>query len=169
VTGAAARRGGSRRAKEAIVKALVAIDGSRWSRHAVDNVCRRTWPPDSEIELLTVLHSPVPYIPEPTLVFAAAHEHGLGLQADAAPEILDRASRLMQSACPGLRVSRRIEEGRPAQAIVDEARRWGAQVIILGSHGRGRLRRLLLGSVSSAVARRAPCAVEVVRAPLQAR
>jgi nucleotide-binding universal stress UspA family protein len=150
------------------MKALVAIDGSRCSRHAVDHVCRRVWPSGSEIELLTVLHSRVPFIPEPTLSLAAAHEHDLQLQADAAPALLDDAARRIQGACSDVRVSQRIDEGPPARTIVDEAERWGAEVIILGSHGRGWLRRLLVGSVSCAVARHTRCPVQVVRAPRHA-
>jgi nucleotide-binding universal stress UspA family protein len=55
-----------------------------------------------------------------------------------------------------------IWEGDPAEAILDAAGSEGADLIVLGSRGRTDLRRLLLGSVSSEVARRATCRVEVV-------
>lgn len=54
-------------------------------------------------------------------------------------------------------------EGAPAAAIVEAAERWPADLILVGSHGKTSLDRLLLGSVSSHVVRHATCSVEVVR------
>jgi nucleotide-binding universal stress UspA family protein len=55
------------------------------------------------------------------------------------------------------------KEGEPAAAILDAAARWGADLIVLGSHGRSALDRFLLGSVSDRVVRHAHCSVQVVR------
>jgi len=55
-------------------------------------------------------------------------------------------------------------EGHPAEEIVAAARTWGADLIVIGSHGRGGLGRVLLGSVAESVMRHAPCPVLVVRA-----
>jgi nucleotide-binding universal stress UspA family protein len=63
----------------------------------------------------------------------------------------------------GLSVSSVIEEKDPRQVIVQEAENWKADSIFVGTSGHGRLGRLVLGSVSSAVAGRAGCSVEVVR------
>ena len=62
-----------------------------------------------------------------------------------------------------LRVTHLVKLGDPKQLLVNEAERWGADCIYVGSHGLGRLDRILLGSVSSAVAARAHCSLEVVR------
>jgi nucleotide-binding universal stress UspA family protein len=51
----------------------------------------------------------------------------------------------------------------PKQLLVQQADQWRADCIFVGARGLSRLERLLLGSVSSAVAARARCAVEVVR------
>jgi nucleotide-binding universal stress UspA family protein len=56
-----------------------------------------------------------------------------------------------------------IWEGDPAEAIIDAAESEGADVIVVGSHGRGALGRALIGSVSDQIVRRAPCPVLVVR------
>jgi nucleotide-binding universal stress UspA family protein len=59
-----------------------------------------------------------------------------------------------------------IWEGDPAASVVDAARSEGADVIVVGSHGRGALGRALIGSVSDQVVRHAPCPVLVVRSTL---
>ena len=53
----------------------------------------------------------------------------------------------------------RVVTGAPASEIVETARREGAAFIVMGTHGRSPLERLLLGSVADRVVRTAPCAV----------
>jgi universal stress protein A len=55
--------------------------------------------------------------------------------------------------------------GKPASEIVKTAADWPADLIVIGSHGRQGVERVLLGSVAEAVGRHAPCSVLVVRAP----
>jgi nucleotide-binding universal stress UspA family protein len=62
-------------------------------------------------------------------------------------------------------IAERIETGDPAAMICYVAGEVGADVIIVGSHGKGFVSRVLLGSVSEYVTRHAPCPVLVVRAP----
>jgi nucleotide-binding universal stress UspA family protein len=57
-----------------------------------------------------------------------------------------------------------VEVGQPASTIVKAAKDWPADVIVIGSHGRGGVRRALVGSVAEAVMRHAPCPVLVIRA-----
>ncbi|HEX6370832.1 MAG TPA: universal stress protein [Longimicrobium sp.] len=56
----------------------------------------------------------------------------------------------------------RVRTGDPAYEIVREAEDWGADLIVLGTHGRRGVRRVFLGSVAETVLRRAPCAALVV-------
>jgi len=58
----------------------------------------------------------------------------------------------------------------PKDVIVEEAREWGTDLIVVGSHGYGFAKRLVLGSVAAAVVASAPCSVQVVRTkhPIQA-
>ena len=51
----------------------------------------------------------------------------------------------------------------PKTVILDEAERWSADLIALGSHGRRGVERFLMGSVAESVAAHAHCSVEVVR------
>jgi len=66
---------------------------------------------------------------------------------------------------PDVRVQRVVKRDRPARALVDESRR--AQLVVVGSRGRGAAAGLLLGSVSHAVLHRAHCSIVVVRLPAE--
>jgi nucleotide-binding universal stress UspA family protein len=55
--------------------------------------------------------------------------------------------------------------GDPAVAIADLAKSDGVDLIVMGTHGRTGLRRLLMGSVAEAIVRRAPCPVFVLKEP----
>ena len=62
-----------------------------------------------------------------------------------------------------LKITSEMPTGVPKQVILDEAERWGADLIVVGSHGYSAWDRFLLGSVSNAVAAHAKCSVEIVR------
>ncbi|WP_433555380.1 universal stress protein [Pseudonocardia xinjiangensis] len=66
---------------------------------------------------------------------------------------------------PDVEVGRLVTPDRPARALVEESRR--AQLVVVGSRGRGAAAGLLLGSVSHAVLHRAHCSVAVVRPPAE--
>lgn len=68
----------------------------------------------------------------------------------------------------GVTVSFMVWEGEPGPSIVDAATSEQVDMVIVGSHGRGSMGRLLIGSVSEHVVRHAPCPVLVVRARAQA-
>jgi nucleotide-binding universal stress UspA family protein len=63
----------------------------------------------------------------------------------------------------GLAIDKSVREGDPRHEIVDEAKRWPADLIVVGSHGYTGWKRWLLGSVAQSVVSHAPCSVEVVR------
>jgi nucleotide-binding universal stress UspA family protein len=69
---------------------------------------------------------------------------------------------------PGVEVKYRVAEGDTAAEIVRLARALRADLIVMGTHGRTGLGRLLLGSVAEAVLRRAPCPVLTLREPFGA-
>lgn len=64
-----------------------------------------------------------------------------------------------------LNVTTKVLSGSPKEVILEEAEAFGADLIVVGSHGHGMLERFLLGSVSQAVALHAKCSVEIVRSP----
>ena len=54
-------------------------------------------------------------------------------------------------------------EGDPETAITDYAKKWGADLIVVGSHDRSRVERFLLGSVSESIVKHAPCSVLIIK------
>jgi nucleotide-binding universal stress UspA family protein len=62
-----------------------------------------------------------------------------------------------------LKVETAVREGKPEIEIVEEAKEWRADLIVIGSHGYTGFKRLVLGSVAQSVVGHAPCSVEVVR------
>jgi len=67
-----------------------------------------------------------------------------------------------------VQVKRRLEKGDPATEIVGVAEEIGADLIVMGTHGRTGLSRLLMGSVAEQVMRKACCPVLTVKAPFPA-
>jgi nucleotide-binding universal stress UspA family protein len=65
---------------------------------------------------------------------------------------------------PGVAVEKRLLEGDPGPTIVQAARDEGANLIVMGTHGRSGILRVLLGSVAEEVLRTAPCPVMTVKA-----
>jgi nucleotide-binding universal stress UspA family protein len=152
------------------MKILLAVDGSPSSSAAVDEVCRRPWPIGSEVRVITVLPNLDPYqLGVGRFPTTAACDYYFKEEGEAAAKLLDSTTAAMVKRAPGLDFSRALLEGRPKDAILEEAERWGADLIILGSHGYGAIGRFFLGSVSLAVALNASCSVEIVRRPADVR
>ena len=148
------------------MKILLAIDGSAYSDAAVEEVRKRPWPSHSEVKVITVAEMPVPMGMEP---WAASPDYFLELEKSVnkgAQTVMDNALlKLSTIEDKTLKLSSEIVQGPPRQVIVEEAERWGADLILMGSRGLGAWNRLLLGSVSTAVVHHAKCSVEIVRMP----
>jgi nucleotide-binding universal stress UspA family protein len=96
-----------------------------------------------------------------------AHSPQGDLETEELNTIIDRmlaaAADIVRLRAPDIAVSTQLQQGEPKHVLVEEAERWGADCIFVGSRGLNRLERLLFGSVATAVATRASCSVEVVR------
>jgi nucleotide-binding universal stress UspA family protein len=89
-------------------------------------------------------------------------------------DVQARADRHASAAASGIAASLRqagfaaegeTGEGDPKVEIVEQATRWGADLIVVGSETERRFRRVLLGSVAAAVVKNASCSVLVLRVP----
>ena len=146
------------------MKILLAIDGSRFSDAAVAEVASRLWPADSEAKIISVAETPVVPVVEtwvpPDNYYEVLEKAG----EEQANAIIERAAKWIRRGQEDrLRVTTEVIKGYPKHIIVEEADRWGADLIVVGSHGYRGLTRLWLGSVSRAVASHAKCSVEIVR------
>ena len=71
----------------------------------------------------------------------------------------------VRPADPNLKVAHLLLDGDPATVIVETAAEQGVDLIVLGTHGRSGVGRLLMGSVAEHILRKAPCPVLTVKAP----
>jgi nucleotide-binding universal stress UspA family protein len=145
-----------------VMKILLAIDGSECSRAAVNEVARRPWPADSQVKVISIVEPPAPLVAEPYMGVGGYFEEVEQLKRKEAGESVEQASAQL-SAAGGLQVSTEVLTGSPKRMIVEAAEAWGTDLIVIGSHGYQRWERMLLGSVSQAVAAHAECSVEIVR------
>lgn len=148
------------------MKLLLAVDGSPFSDAVVEAVAQRPWPTNSEVRVLTVIEPFKPYMTELWATSNDFWEEMDKASKEQANKALSGALERMNAAVDQtLKISTDIMEGNAKNAILDEAEKWGADLILIGSHGYTGLRRMLLGSVSQAIASHAHCSVEIVRAP----
>jgi nucleotide-binding universal stress UspA family protein len=146
------------------MRVLLAVDGSPYSDAAVNEVAARVWPTDTEVRVITAYELPLAPAPESWALPAdyfekldrAAREHAEAVEHEV---VLKLATSLGQS----VKVTGNILPGSPRSIILEEAERWKADLIVVGSHGYGAWQRFLLGSVSQAIVSHAKCSVEVVR------
>jgi nucleotide-binding universal stress UspA family protein len=142
------------------MRILLAIDGSAPSQDAISEVAHRPWPSPSTVRILCVIQPYTPPATEVVLAGATLEEIRQRQATEAERLTKDAGERI---AAPGLSVETAIREGDPRTEIVDAADEWKADLIVVGSHGRTGLKRLMLGSVAGAVVAHAHCSVEVIR------
>ena len=141
---------------------LLAIDGSESAALAVDLVRDLAWPADSEIVVAESVETgagmyggpwPVPVVIRTDRIEAEA-------RARASRVVGEARKRLVR---PNLKVAATVLRGRPATAIVDQARKMRADLVVVGSRGQGAIESMILGSVSAEVVDQAPAPVLVAR------
>ncbi len=148
------------------MKILLAVDGSAFSDAAVEEVARRPWPPHSEVKAITAAEIPIALGMEPWAVLPEYFENlGTAVRENADRVIQGALAKLQAIEDKSLKISSEVIQGSPQQVIVEEAERWNADLVVIGSRGLGAWNRLLLGSVSNSVVHHANCSVEIVRKP----
>jgi len=145
------------------MKILLPVDGSSFSDAAVTEVGARPWPEQSEIKILSAFQVPITPTPE---VWTISDEYYPALELAAREQaqaiVAAAVAKLAGSLGKSIRLTSEVQAGPAREVILDEAERWPADLIVMGSHGYGAWQRLLLGSVSQAVVSHADCSVEVV-------
>lgn len=146
------------------MRILLAVDGSSFSDAAIAAIAHRPWPEGSEVNVLSVFDQPLPHTPEAWSISPEFFEELNSSAKSKAQDIVgDAIQTLKRSLGETMPISGNYLQGSPKRVILDEAERWGADLIVVGSHGYSSWERFLLGSVSQAVVAHAKCSVEVVR------
>lgn len=143
------------------LRIVVGFDGSEESETALETALSRAWPKGTAIRLVTVIDTRI------TAAFAyptAPIRYWMKTQ-DADPVawvermLADQKHRIEEK---GYIAYSEALKGDPKRMLLKEAEQWGADSIFVGSRGLTRRERLLMGSVSTALAMHAHCSVEVV-------
>jgi nucleotide-binding universal stress UspA family protein len=140
------------------VRLIIGVDGSKGAEAAIDAVAERQWPRRAEARIVNASWK----------LSMAASEYVLSRLADWDAGENARINRMVESAAErlrgaGLATSVVVEEKEPKRLLLGEAESWGADCVFIVARGMGGFGRCLLGGISSAVAARARCSVEIVR------
>ena len=138
-------------------KILVPYDGSTYAQKALDIACRFSKDYGSKIRVLYVID--------------ASHAWVIvgGISLSMKEKLVSEGRKLLNKAVEyarnkyGIVVEDKLRIGHPANDIIEEAKEWRADLVIIGAKGVSGLERLLLGSVAEAVAHHADCNVLIVR------
>ena len=145
------------------MKILVPVDDSPHSRAAIEFVKTMPWPGGLHAVVLSAAR---PVVGAYAAVYAAGgggSETVFHERIKLCEELVARVEADLKAA--GARTEGQVVRGDPREAIVHAAKVEQAELIVMGSHGRSGLAKLMLGSVASYVLSHAPCSVLVVKLP----
>lgn len=148
------------------MKIVLGFDDSPHAQSALRWICRQKWPEHTRVLVVSAVRAPLsvyaevyaPAMPYPTEVVDDLVKHHKELAGAAEGDL-----RLA-----GLDTESRVLQGDPREVLVDVARAEGADLVVVGSHGRTGFARLVLGSVAAHVVGHAPCSVMVIKRPVPA-
>lgn len=147
------------------MKILLATDGSDHSIAAIEELARMPFPTGTKVHIVAAFEN-TPLItsaPAPMGGLAGGYEETGEIVKKLSENILNQAAELLKKKNPDLSISTAAINGVPKHVILEEAEKFGADLIVVGSHGHGTIGRFLLGSVSHAVSVHAQCSVLIVR------
>lgn len=149
-----------RRRASSVRRILHPTDFSDASRPAFAKALALAKDSGAELLIVTVLE-PLPPLVSEAYVSRVTYDRIAAEGRTAAQRRLDRPVARARDA--GVRARGRVLEGRAHEAIIKAAKRERSDLIVMGSHGRTGLTKLLIGSVASRVISMAPCPVVTVR------
>jgi nucleotide-binding universal stress UspA family protein len=145
------------------MKILIGMDDSTHSRAALEFVESMRWPAGTEMVVLSVAK---PAVVAHSLVDAGGITYLRAVEEENVQhheELVAGVERELRER--GYDTTAQVLTGDPREAIVETARLEKADLVVVGSHGRTGLDKLLMGSVASHVVTHAPCSVMVVKLP----
>lgn len=140
---------------------LVPVDFSEYAEHALDYAIALAAKLDAKVHLLNVIGIPALGVPELGVALSASMMDTIVKDNQAA---LDKLASARRTKAPIGEVMLRTGDAR--DVIVRACEEVGADLIVMGTHGRRGVSRALLGSVAESVVRTAPCPVLTLRKAL---
>ncbi|MCW5961272.1 MAG: universal stress protein [Pyrinomonadaceae bacterium] len=145
---------------------MLATDGSEHSKAAAEKALEIFGGSGSAVfKVISVYENVFPVAGEP---FAISADYYQELEDEAKKQaelFAETAASTLRNEISGIEPEVEVRNGSPGREIVEAAVDWNADVIVVGSHGRGFWGRMMVGSVSDAVMHHAPCSVLIVRRP----
>lgn len=143
------------------LRVMLAFDGSDFAVRAAFAVAAREWPDGTVFRIVTA-DDDVFSRPEVSLIDRVpAGKKDTPAAKEWIARVLEKPAAIFREA--GLDFTQTVRWGEARGVLLNEAEDWAADSIFVGARGMGRFKRFLIGSVSSALAARARCSVEVVR------
>ena len=145
------------------MKILLATDGSAHSKAMVKKFAGRIFAPGTKVRIITAYEKAYILTTSPMGVLSEYNTAADKYLLKSAKAATENAAIILRKINPKLAVSTAVIEGSPKRVILEEAEKFAANLIVVGSHGHGAIAGFLLGSVSQSVALHAKCSVEIVR------
>jgi universal stress protein A len=143
-----------------IAQILVPVDFSPHSDYALSYAAGLAASLRASVRLVHVLEPIPPMAVGEGLYLVDIEAMEAGVTADAELRMSERRARV---AALGVAVTSDVLTGHPAPVIVNVARRWRSDLIVMGTHGRTGLAHMFIGGIAETVTRLAPCPVLTVR------
>lgn len=148
------------------MKIVIAIDGSDFSKAAVEQLIGVPLPSNTEVCILNVYENPIITGPNPLAMGGTSgnyYQEAISNARKSAEDIVSSASKFLKDINSTISVTTSIVSGLPKSAILEKAETFDADLIIVGSQGHGAFSHFLLGSVSQAITSHAKCSVLIAR------
>ncbi len=145
------------------MRVLIATDGSECSQEALKSVAKRLWHEQTEFLVVHVIEPVAAEYAGMYMTYTPMFGQVMTDRFKDAETLLAKQIKYLKEEIPQFKIEGVVLEGPIRYCLVEKAKDWQADFVVVGSHGRKGLSKLLLGSVAEAVVSSAPCSVEVIR------
>ncbi len=146
-----------------IARILCPVDFSECAEHALRYAVDLAGAFGAELKLLHIVE--VPFLPSYSMAGVPDLSMPIEQLEEGAREHLDKLLRRLGEEAGHVHVTGEVRPGTAFIEIIEAAREFGANLIVMGTHGRSGLKQLLIGSVAEKVVRKAACPVLTVKHP----